>query len=85
MGTKLTPERRKTILECVQAGMSNKDAGQVSGISESTLYAWIERGRKAKSGPFLEFLESYNASQSNFEHANFELIHEEPHRRLLTC
>ena len=56
--TKLTPERQEKILECVRLGMSNKAAAQVAGISEKTLYNWIECGEKDTSGPFFEFLKS---------------------------
>ena len=48
--TKLTPERQEKILDCVRIGMSNKAAAQMAGISEKTLYNWIECGVVAGRG-----------------------------------
>ena len=73
--TKLTPERQEKILDCVRIGMSNRAAAQVAGISEKTLYNWIECGEKDASGPFFEFLKSLQAATVQFELSNCRIIH----------
>ena len=73
--TKLTPERQEKILDCVRIGMSNKAAAQMAGISEKTLYNWIECGEKDASGPFFEFLKSLQAATVQFELSNCRIIH----------
>ena len=73
--TKLTPERQEKILDCVRIGMSNKAAAQMAGISEKTLYNWIECGEKDTSGPFFDFWESLQAATVQFELSNCRIIH----------
>ena len=73
--TKLTPERQEKILDCVRIGMSNRAAAQVAGISEKTLYNWIECGEKDTSGPFFDFWESLQAATVQFELSNCRIIH----------
>ena len=73
--TKLTPERQEKILDCVRIGMSNRAAAQVAGISEKTLYNWIECGEKDASGPFFDFWESLQAATVQFELSNCRIIH----------
>ena len=73
--TKLTPERQEKILDCVRIGMSNRAAAQVAGISEKTLYNWIECGEKDTSGLFFDFWESLQAATVQFELSNCRIIH----------
>ena len=46
----LTADRMEKLLGCVRRGLSNKDACMVAGISETTFYRWIEKGKHAKRG-----------------------------------
>ena len=55
--------------------MSNKAAAQMAGISEKTLYNWIECGEKDTSGPFFDFWESLQAATVQFELSNCRIIH----------
>ncbi len=55
--SKLTPEVQGRIATALRAGCYLEQAAQLAGISPSTLYDWLARGRKARSGQFLEFLE----------------------------
>ncbi len=82
--TKLTPDRQEKILDCVRIGMSNRAAAQVAGISEKTLYNWIECGEKDTSGPFFEFLKSLQAATGQFELSNFNVIFEKRGRERRT-
>lgn len=54
---RLTPEVQDLIVTALRAGSYVESAAQLAGISPSTLYDWLARGRKARSGQFLEFLE----------------------------
>ena len=55
---KLTPEVHASIMQSVAAGVPQEDAAIRAGISEKTFYLWMAAGRKAKSGPFLQFLQA---------------------------
>ena len=72
--TKFTPERREKILRCVRVGMSNRATAQAAGISEKTLYNWIESGKKDTRGPFFEFLESFQLAEAHLQSSNLKLI-----------
>jgi hypothetical protein len=56
--SKLTPAVQKRIAKLVSEGNYPETAARLAGISPSTFYAWILRGRKDKRGPYSEFLES---------------------------
>jgi transposase-like protein len=43
--SKLTPKLRERIAAAVSAGASYKAAAQTTGVGESTLHAWLARGR----------------------------------------
>jgi hypothetical protein len=53
--TKLTPEIQAAIVARVEAGNYPEYAVESVGISASTYYSWMRKGKKAKSGPFLQF------------------------------
>ena len=39
---KKTPETLKTLIDCVQDGLTNEDACMVAGIHKDTFYTWIK-------------------------------------------
>lgn len=65
----LTPEVKETLVEALGAGATYRDAAALAGVSPSTLFAWLARGRSERERiergldpdpsetPFLEFLE----------------------------
>jgi len=53
--TKLTPELQEKILQAVRAGNYIETAAVYAGINKTTLYDWLKRGARAKSGKFREF------------------------------
>lgn len=55
---KLTAELTEEICNHIKQGNYAKTACALCNISESTYYDWIRRGKKAKSGKFLQFLQS---------------------------
>jgi hypothetical protein len=62
--TKLTAEVQTKICESIIAGNYACVACRTAGVSESTYYAWLERGRHARSGRYLEFLESVTRAET---------------------
>ena len=52
---KFTDDICETIYDLVAKGFTYKDICNVCGIDNSTLYAWLNRGKKAKSGKYKEF------------------------------
>jgi transposase len=62
--SKLTPEVQASIVQSIMAGVPQEDAAQRAGISEKTFYLWMAAGKKAKSGPFLQFLQAIKKAHS---------------------
>lgn len=52
---KLTPQVHHQIVSLVQGGTYITVAARAAGITKSTLYRWLERGKRARSGPYREF------------------------------
>ena len=48
--SKLTPEMIVEISGHVKNGLNNRDACRLSGISEGTLYRWLESGGNSQNG-----------------------------------
>jgi transposase-like protein len=66
--TKLTPEIIEKVCAAIYAGNYAKIAAQLSGISESTYYAWMAEAEKEDCDPiFLEFSESVERAEAAAE------------------
>jgi transposase-like protein len=52
---KLTADRQKRIVEALRAGNYVSVAARFAGISPSTLFAWLRKGRAARAGRYREF------------------------------
>ena len=72
--SKLTTDRMEMFLECVRYGSTNKDACMVAGISETTLYRWIEKGKHAKRGPHRKFCDSLETALARFQYVHLQAI-----------
>ena len=64
--TGLTPQVRNTILKAVENGCYAHVAAAKAGITEKTLYEWINRGESGEE-PFREFSECLLTSCANAE------------------
>jgi hypothetical protein len=53
--TKLNPNVQRKIADVLHLGYSMQTAADYVGLHYSTLYAWVQRGARAKSGPFRDF------------------------------
>jgi len=70
--TKLTPDRAKRIIDLVKVGNTRSCAAACAGISEATLYTWIQRGREADPGDendaiYVEFSEAIERADAEAE------------------
>ena len=62
--TKCTPERIAEIADMVRHGVPIRHAAIAVGVAESTVHSWLQRGARAKSGVYLEFLEAVTRAQA---------------------
>jgi len=67
-------EVKENLLKYISIGVPNKYVCQAVGIDEHTLYNWIEKGRKAKSGKYFQFLQSFTQAKGKFVVSNIALI-----------
>lgn len=58
----------ETIYELVSKGYTYKDICSVCDIHENTFYKWVERGKKAKSGKYKEFVIELEKAKSLRKH-----------------
>src|SRR5580765_97178 len=65
--TKLTPESKQRLLSAVRQGNYLQAAARYAGIHESTLYYWLDRGRREKSGEYFDFSESLEQAEAEAE------------------
>lgn len=72
--TKLNNEVSGIICQAIELGMTYKLAASYAGISETTFYAWLERGTKEDEGLFSEFLKSVKKAESKGALANLAII-----------
>jgi len=47
---KLTPERMDRIVTAIRAGNTREAAAQYAGVGETTLYRWLQTGRRSRNG-----------------------------------
>jgi transposase len=72
--SRLTPELQAEIVRRVAAGNYPAVAAVSAGISASTFYAWMARGKKERSGPFRDFLRAVRKAESDAEVQNIAII-----------
>ena len=72
--TKLTPEVQQRVVEAIQAGNYKETAAATSGINVATLYRWMEKGQKAKSGAFREFCDAVKGAEAEAEAVALSVI-----------
>jgi len=62
--SKLTPETVKTLTDAIGLGASYVDACGAAGIDYSTFAMWMQKGRDAKRGEYVDFLEAIRAEEA---------------------
>ena len=61
--TKLNSRVQNTIVKCLKDGNTRNDSALYAGISHTTFYNWLERGRQGEE-PFLAFLEAVEKAEA---------------------
>lgn len=65
--SKLTPDTKRRLLDAIRAGNYREPACVYAGISISTFYLWLEKGREQKSGQYMEFMEEVTRAEAEAE------------------
>jgi len=74
--SKLDDRTKNFILVGVRLGLTYEDAAQAAGISPATFYNWQRRGRHAKQGQFLEFLEALTRAKQEAQLTLAKQLHD---------
>lgn len=65
--SKFTPETKKRLLDAIRMGNYREFSCSYAGISVSTFYAWLDKGKKQNKGEFVEFLEAVTRAEAEAE------------------
>ncbi len=65
--TKFTPQTKKKLLDAIRMGNYREPSCAFAGISVSTFYAWLDKGKRQKKGQFVEFLEAVEHAEAEAE------------------
>jgi len=71
--TKLTPVTKEDIIKALRAGNSRRDSALYAGISETTFYSWMARGREGEP-LYSEFLEAVEKAEAQSVVRNVAII-----------
>lgn len=63
--TKLTEELQKTVCDALRAGNYVETASAYAGISKDTLYAWLKKGARSKSGIYKKFSDAVKIAEAS--------------------
>jgi len=72
--TKLTAEVQDKIIEAIKMGNYQETAAAYAGISQSTFYLWMERGRDEPDSIYSEFMEAVEKAKAQSEVRGVSLI-----------
>ncbi|MCS1351159.1 hypothetical protein [Mechercharimyces sp. CAU 1602] len=72
--TKLTPDVQQKILDAIRLGNYLETAAAYAGISKSTLYDWLRRGEREKSGRYKEFSDAVEKHLAEVEVRDLAVI-----------
>lgn len=65
--TKLTKGMIEAVCHCIEQGVTQERTAEYVGVSESTFYRWIDRGKVAKSGIYKSFWENLQKAHAACE------------------
>lgn len=72
--TRLNAAVQARIVEAVRVGVTYEAAAVLGGISYATFNDWMEKGRAAKSGVYLQFVQAIEEANAYAEQAIFAQI-----------
>ena len=64
------------ILKARKSGLNQKECAEVAGINESTLYKWLNKGKKAKRGKYRDFYNDFQMAKNKNKLFHLKKIHE---------
>jgi len=67
---KLTPELQQEIVKAIRLGNYIEVSAACAGICKQTLYNWLRRGERAKSGKYRQFLDAVQRAVAEAEVVN---------------
>lgn len=64
--TKLTPEFQKAICDSIAlTKVTLADCARSLGIDDSTVFRWLEKGKKARAGPYRDFYDAVTKARAD--------------------
>jgi len=70
----LTPDVQRRVCEAVSAGNTRHDSAEYAGIGESTLRAWLAKGKRQRRGKFRSFLAAVKKAEADAVVRNVAII-----------
>ena len=74
--TKFTEEVCQCLIDNYSKGMPLKYCADAAGINRKTIYDWMKKGEKAKSGKYHQFYKDMQKAKSKFISHHFQKIGE---------
>ncbi len=65
--TKLTPAVQNKIVVAITAGLSMASAASFARIDRSTFFRWLEKGRRARRGPYRDLVQAIDKARADLE------------------
>ena len=70
----LTPDVQRRLCEAIAAGNTRHDAAEYAGIGESTLRAWLAKGKRQRRGQYRALLAAVKKSEADAVVRNVAII-----------
>ena len=70
----LTPDVQRRLCEAIAAGNTRHDAAEYAGIAESTLRAWLAKGKRQRRGQYRALLAAVKKSEADAVVRNVAII-----------
>ena len=64
------------ILKAREFGLNQKECAEVAGINKTTLYKWLNKGKKAKRGKSRDFYNDFQMAKNRNKLFHLKKIHE---------
>lgn len=61
-------------MKALRAGNYRSAAAEYAGIGERTIYSWMEKGAKAKKGPYKQFLQALKKAEADAAVSALQLV-----------
>ena len=74
---KFNEDTTRMILKARESGLTQKECAEIAGINEATLYKWLNKGKKARSGKYKKFYNDFNLAKIRNKLFHLKKIHEE--------